>query len=129
MSLEKNTNNFATWVDEVVKNKITSEKEARFDIKKEAIGNNRQDLSRPTLENLLHDGYQTVQWNSGMSNHSVCVELNNQQWTLEDFLSGLVHDAPIFERSHPGDNNCSVVVMGDGLPNLQVDSFGNVQEV
>lgn len=129
MNLEKNTNKFDTWVDEIVKQKITSEKVAKFDIQKEAIGNTRQDMSRPVLEELLNHGYSAVQWHSGSTEHGTCLELNNQQWTLEDFLSGLMHDAPIFERSHPGDKNCTLIVSGEGLPNVQVDSFGNYQEI
>ena len=129
MNLERSTNNFSDWVDSVVKNKINSDKEAKFTIQKEAVGNHRQDMSRPILEELLNRGYSVVQWNAGQSAHGTCLELNNQQWTLEDFLSGLVHDAPIFERSHPGDNNCSVIISGEGLPSIRVDSFGNTEEV
>jgi hypothetical protein len=122
-------NNFSDWVDTVVTNKINTEKESEFRIQKEAVGNTRQDMSRPVLEDLLGNGYSIVQWNSGNSTHGICVELNNQQWTLEDFLTGLVHDAPIFERSHPGDKNCTLVVSGEGLPQVVVDSFGNIQEI
>jgi len=129
MNSVKNTNNFDEWIDEVVKNKIISEKEEKFSIQKEAVGNTRQDLSRPVLEELLNRGYSVVQWDSGQSVHSVCLELNNQQWNLVDFLSNLHHDAPIFERSHPNDTNCTLIVSGDGLPNVRVDSFGNFQEI
>lgn len=130
MNSEKNTiNNFSNWIDAIVQKKIVAEKDAKFEIQKEAVGNNRQDMSRPVLEELLNHGYSVVQWDSGQTAHSVCIELNNQQWTLEDFLSGLVHDAPIFERSHPGDANCTVIVSGEGLPSVRVDSFGNYQEI
>ncbi len=122
-------NNFSDWVDEVVKNKINAEKESKFTMLKEAVGNTRQDLSRPVLEDLMGQGYTIVQWNSGSSTHGQCLELNNQQWMIQDFLSGLAHDAPIFERSHPGDKSCTLVVSGEGLPQVVVDSFGNIQEI
>ena len=129
MNSEKSINQFSNWMDEIVLQKFTSEKEAKFDIQKEAAGNHRQDMSRPVLEELLNQGYSVVQWNAGPSEHGACLELDNQKWALPDFLSGLMHDAPIFERSHPGDTSCTLIVSGDGLPNIQVDSFGNYQEI
>lgn len=90
-------------------------------------GNHRKDLCRPILQSLLAKGYDTVEWDSGASVHDVCVALHGQRWDLSQFLSGLVHDAPLFERSHPGDKNCSLVIYSRGTPNLppmRVDSFG-----
>ena len=117
------------WTNSLVDKKFAEDKLARFKQQKDAVGNHRQDMSRLVLENLLNEGYQTVQWDSGMSTHAPCLELNNQQWTLEDFLSGLVHDAPIFEKSHPGDASCSLIVKGDTVPSVRVDSYGAVEEV
>lgn len=97
-------------------------------LNKQAVGNTRQDLSRPVLEDLLQKGYQLVTWDSGNSTHSVCIDLDKQVWELEQFLQGLQHDAPLFERSHPGDASCTLIVSGEGLPPVRVDSFGNAQE-
>lgn len=124
MNLATNTNNFSDWVDHLANEKFAAERAETLKIIKNAVGNNRQDLSRPILEDLLDQGYTTVTWNSGNSTHGQCRELNNQKWDLVSFLSGLQHDAPIFERSHPGDKSCSVTVSGAGLPDVYVDSYG-----
>jgi hypothetical protein len=90
-------------------------------------GNRRKDKSRPLLQTLLHRGYDTVEWDSGVSTHDVCLALGGQRWTLNQFLQGLAHDAPLFERSHPGDKMCSVIVYCDGrddVPVVRVDSWG-----
>ncbi len=118
-----------TWTNSLVNKKFTEDKLARFKQQKEAVGNNRQDMSRPSLEELANSGYQTVKWDSGMSTHGVCLELNNQVWSLADFISGLVHDAPIFEKSHPGDANCTLIVEGDTVSPVRVDSYGAIEEV
>ena len=85
-------------------------------------------MTRPIIQNLMRDGYQTVQWDSGNSRHSVCRDLNRQQWHIDDFISGLHHDAPMFEKSHPGDESCSLIISGPGLPDIQLDSYGDMDE-
>jgi hypothetical protein len=97
-------------------------------LNKQAVGNTRQDMTRPILESLLADGYNLVTWDSGNSRHSICVDLNRQVWELDQFLIGLEHDAPLFERSHPGDISCSLVVSGPNLPDVRVDSYGHTDE-
>jgi len=123
------TEQFQKWAKELADKALSAKREESFAIQKEAVGNNREDLSLPVLQNLLRDGYQIVQWDSGPSTHSVCLELNEQQWNLEDFLTGLRHAAPIFERTHPGDASCAVVVSGENLPTVRVDSYGNMTEI
>ena len=121
--------NLTTWTNSLVDKKFAEDKLAKFKQQKEAVGNNRQDMSRAALEELLNSGYQLVKWDSGMTTHGVCLELNNQIWTLEDFISGLQHDAPLFEKSHPGDASCTVVVSGENVPPVRVDSYGGIEEV
>jgi hypothetical protein len=90
-------------------------------------GNHRKDMSRPILQSLQSRGYDTVQWDSGASTHDVCVALHGQRWDLTQFLSGLMHDAPLFERSHPGDKSCSLIIYcrdNAELRPIRVDSFG-----
>lgn len=116
---------FSEWLDKTTKRAITRVEVSNLSVQKKARGNHRQDLSRPILENLLGNGYTDVEWDSGDSTHAPCIELNHQKWTLEEFLSGLQHDAPIFEKSHPGDKNCKVIVTGQNLPPVVVDSFGD----
>jgi hypothetical protein len=94
-------------------------------LNKQAVGNHRQDMTRPVLEDLGRQGYSVVTWDSGNSTHGACRDLNRQTWTLNDFMSGLEHDAPLFEKSHPGDENCTLIVSGQGLPDVKVDSYGD----
>lgn len=121
--------NQSEWLKSVVESKYRTNASEQRELIKEALGNTRQDLTRPILEDLSRQGYQVVIWDAGNSTHGVCRELDKQQWTLEDFLTGLSHDAPMFERSHPGDTNCSIFVQGQDLPTVRVDSFGNIAEV
>lgn len=121
--------NNSDWQDLIILSKKRSDALEERNLIKEAIGNNRQDLTRPILENLMQSGYQVVIWDAGNSTHGSCRELDKQQWTLEDFISNLHHDAPMFEKSHPGDINCSILVQGPDLPTVRVDSFGNVMEI
>lgn len=117
------------WTNSLVNKKFVEDKLARFKQQKEAVGNTRQDMSRPVLEELLNSGYELVKWDSGVTTHGRCLELNNQVWTLADFVAGLEHDAPLFEKSHPGDISCTVIVTGENVPPVRVDSYGGVDEV
>ena len=125
----KNKQSFSEWLDKTTKRAMNAVEASNLSVQKEARGNTRQDMSRPVLEQLLGNGYEVVEWDSGSSTHAPCVELNRQQWMLDDFLSGLNHDAPIFERSHPGDKSCTLLVSGNDVPTVRVDSYGNTEEV
>ena len=95
---------------------------------KESAGNHRQDRTGPVLENLLNNGYTQVTWNSNGSHHGECRDLNRQRWDLQDFLATTEYDAPLFCRSHPGDASCTLTVSGQGLPPVEVDSYGETDE-
>ena len=125
----KNKQSFSEWLDKTTKRAITRVEVSNLSVQKEARGNTRQDMSRPVLEQLLGGGYSEVEWDSGNSVCATCVELNHQKWTLEEFLSGLNHDAPMFEKSHPGDTGCTILVSGENLPIVRVDSYGQMNEV
>lgn len=116
------------WVKELIARKTESDTKESRALAIEAAGNHRQDPTRPILQELQQQGYEVVTWDSRNSTHAPCQALENQQWTLEAFLSGLVHDAPLFERSHPGDANCRIIVSGPDLQTLVIDSFGNITE-
>ena len=120
---------FSEWLDKTAKRAVDLVVVSNLSNQKKARGNTRQDMSRPVLEQLLENGYNGVEWDSGNSTHSPCVELNHQKWALTDFLSGLQFDAPIFEKSHPGDSSCTLVVSGEDLPTVRVDSYGNAEEI
>lgn len=92
-------------------------------------GNTRQDETRPVLEGLMSEGYNEVTWDASKSMHGVCRELHNQKWTLDEFMSGLEHDAPMFEKTHPGDTNCLLVVTGPEVEPVTVDSYGTIEPV
>lgn len=94
-------------------------------LNKQAIGNTRQDMTGPVLDELLADGYVQVRWNANDSRHSECIDLNRQVWDLDNFLNTTEYDAPLFSRSHPGDKSCTLTVSGPGLPDVEVDSFGD----
>jgi hypothetical protein len=93
-----------------------------------AVGNRRQDMTMPVLERLQNEGYSQVTWNSGHSTHGECRDLNRQVWDLEDFLRTTEYDAPLFSRSHPGDESCTLIISGNGLPNIELDSYGDTDE-
>jgi hypothetical protein len=116
------------WVKELIARKTESEKQESRALAIEAAGNHRQDPTRQILQDLQQQGYEVVTWDSRNSAHPPCNALENQQWTIEAFLTGLVHDAPMFERSHPGDKNCKVIISGPDLQTLILDSFGNITE-
>jgi len=97
-------------------------------LNKEAAGNHRQDMTGPVLNNLLNDGYTQVMWNSNGSHHGECRDLNKQVWDLQNFLATTEYDAPLFSRSHPGDQSCTLTVSGPGLPPVEVDSYGETDE-
>ncbi len=95
-------------------------------LNKEAAGNHRQDMTGPILTNLLNDGYTQVTWNSNGSHHSECQDLNRQVWDLQNFLDTTEYDAPLFSRSHPGDQSCTLIVSGPNLTPVEIDSYGDV---
>jgi hypothetical protein len=97
-------------------------------LNKEAAGNHRQDMSLPVLERLQNEGYSVVTWDSGHSTHSECRDLNRQQFPLDSYIATTEYSAGIFSRSHPGDQNCTLVVSGEGLPDVRVDSYGDTDE-
>jgi hypothetical protein len=121
------TNNYSDWLQSVTARKQINDKEALRSLLKEGVGNHLQDVSRPVLERLLQDGYDTVTWDASYSQHSVCRELHNQRWTLSDFLSNLHFDAPMAEKSHPGDTGCFLIVSGPDVSSVTVDYVGNLE--
>lgn len=72
-----------------------------------------QDSSLGAFQDLIGRGYTTSKWNnvSGSCKHkpgNICTELHEREWPLSEFISGLAHNAPIFEKSHVG-CQCSIV--------------------
>ncbi len=83
-----------------------------------------QDVSLPVLEELLAQGYQTVVWrtNPGATD-GPCIAADGNTYTLADFISGLQHAAPFYEKTHVG-CRCTAVVSGPGLEDKVVTAFG-----
>lgn len=61
-----------------------------------------QDESLPILEEMLNNGFDQVVWVSDNSDCRTCRNMNDQTWSLDEFIQGLRHQAPIFEKSHVG---------------------------
>ena len=85
-----------------------------------------QDVSRPVLEDLLNRGYTEVLWQTNTSaTDGACLAKNNDRFDLFGFLQGLMHDSPIFEKTHVG-CHCQLLVTGPNLPDTVVNAFGVV---
>ena len=79
-----------------------------------------QDESTEAFKELKERGYNEVEWKSGPNACPKCTELNGKKWTIDEFLSGLSHNAPVFEKSHVGDKTCYVIVRGPDLEEISV---------
>lgn len=85
-----------------------------------------QDISRPVLEDLISKGYQTVRWVSSPSAvDGKCISMDGEMFPIQEFISNLQHDAPVYEKTHVG-CTCTVVVSGEGLNDVVVNAFGIV---
>lgn len=74
-----------------------------------------QDASLGELLSLLDRGYKRVRWQKSATADAICQALHGRRWPLEEFVSGLEHDAPLFEQSHVN-CKCSVAVSGVASP-------------
>lgn len=68
-----------------------------------------QDSSIARLQELLAAGSTDAVWNKNYAACPNCVGLHGMTWPLQTFIMGLMHNAPIFEKSHVG-CRCSVIV-------------------
>lgn len=86
-----------------------------------------QDVSLPILEDLLGQGYDNTRWvtNAGATD-GPCLVKDGDTQDLTSFVSGLLHAAPIFEKTHVG-CKCHVIVSGPNLPDVEVSAFGMVE--
>ncbi len=83
-----------------------------------------QDVSLPILNDLLKKGYTTVTWHSNPgTTHAECLAKDGDSWPLKVFVSGLHHQAPVFEKTHVG-CKCSIEVSGPGKPPVVLTAFG-----
>lgn len=58
-----------------------------------------QDMSLSVLQELLDNGFDSVEWVSE-DGCNTCSNLNGTKYSLADFISNLQYAAPIFEHSH-----------------------------
>jgi len=94
-------------------------------LKKKAISTvwPAQDTSLPTLLILQAEGYNHVEWECNSSAiDTECLILDSETWTLDEFLSGMRHNAPIFGRSHPN-CLCSIRVSGPQLEDQVIQAY------
>jgi hypothetical protein len=83
-----------------------------------------KDVSLPILEGLLGQGYDNTRWRtSAGATDGPCLAKNGDEEPLSDFVSGLMYDAPFFEKTHVG-CKCGVEVTGPALPDVFVTAFG-----
>jgi hypothetical protein len=61
----------------------------------------RIDVCLFDLRSLLEQGYTTVKWVNRESACVKCIDLNNREWTLEEFINDTQYEAPIFWKAHP----------------------------
>jgi hypothetical protein len=80
------------------------------------------DMSRSTLEDLMEQGYNLVTWRTSPGACNKCRKLNNKKWYAKDFILQLLHDAPIYERSHVN-CRCELLVTGPKLPPISIDAL------
>jgi hypothetical protein len=98
----------------------------KHSIKKIAV---ETEVSLPTFNRLLNDGYTIAIWKTINPVPCMrCQDLEAQQFNFVDFVNSTQYDAPIFSHSHPN-CHCVIICTGDGLPTLQVDWTGNVENV
>ena len=86
-----------------------------------------QDVSLPILEDLLSQGYADTDWETNTAAQDApCIAKDGDKQPLADFISGLQHAAPVFEKTHVG-CKCTIKVTGPGLPEVRVTAFGMEQ--
>ncbi len=86
-----------------------------------------QDVSTPILQKLLRQGYDLTTWRTSASAMDApCISKDGDQLALRDFLGGLRHNAPMFEKTHVG---CRCIVEVTSTKNrakkmIRVSAFG-----
>lgn len=83
-----------------------------------------QDMSLPVLQELAGQGYDRAKWRTTSKGCMKCRRLNNKVFKIKQLISGLYHEAPLFERSHPGDYRCYLEVTGPRKPMVKVNYTG-----
>ena len=87
-----------------------------------------QDISTPTFEELLDQGYNMATFVAYPNACKFCQKLNGKTWTLQNFLYTTEYDAPIFSHSHV--NAFSEIKVWDKngeLPDVYVNYEGNIR--
>jgi hypothetical protein len=84
-----------------------------------------QDVSLPILQDLELMGYTDIKFEVSSESCPICQSLNGRTWTLKEFISGLNHNAPIFEHSHIGCKDY-IVVSGEGKEEIKINYKGVV---
>lgn len=83
-----------------------------------------QDVSLPILEEKIAEGYVDGVWNTSPSAvDAACLARGGERFALADFVAGLVHAAPFFEKTHVG-CHCTLTISGPGLPDMVISAFG-----
>jgi hypothetical protein len=83
-----------------------------------------QDISLPVLQDLITQGYDSGRWNTSPgAKDEACIVKNGDTFVLADFVNGLAHNAPFYEKTHVG-CHCTMTCSGPDLPDVEVSAFG-----
>jgi hypothetical protein len=99
-----NNQNQNNWANELV----------AFYFQREALyveGAPPVDESLAQLEEFRDRGYSAVIWLAPNAQDSVCADLNNSEWPIDEFIAYTKYDAPVFSKSHVG-CKCFLKVLG-----------------
>lgn len=87
-----------------------------------------QDVSLPVLEDLFSQGYTNTTWHTNAAaTDAECLNKDGEQQALGDFLTGLMHAAPFYEKTHVG-CRCTATIEGEDMIPVEVSAFGVVGE-
>jgi hypothetical protein len=87
------------------------------------------DMSLGELSYLYMEGYTTITWQASYDPCNLCATLNGQVFDLQDFISGLNHDAPFFENAHVGCRCTGLVEAGTGEDEFGFDVIPQMDSV
>jgi hypothetical protein len=89
-----------------------------------------QDETRRELQRLMTDGYTTLTWIAGNQACQKCKDaaMDYVDVSIEDFISGLEFNAPMFEKTHVDCKSCHLLIKGDDVPMIRLYPNGSVEE-
>ena len=112
--------NHETWLSKIASAAQNSSKIGNLWI---SSADHPQDESTSRLQDAKSLGYTTIEWIAGAGSCELCKVHDHHTWTIDDFLANLVHNAPVFERSHVGDRSCHLELTGPDLEKIVIGPY------